>query len=302
MAEGHAERRLITAMFIDIVGSSELVALGPERMKRILDRCFSEMAAEVTAEGGTVEKYIGDAIFVIFGAPVSHEDDALRALRAAGRCLVKAATESGGRPPIPIRIGVETGDALVDLGAAQTDRQRMAVGACVNIASRLQAIAAPGTALVGPGIYEAAGDGAALEAVGDVKLKGLGRSPAWRLIAATSHRVRPRMAYVGREAELEVLELAFRRAVGGRSVLAVVSGPPGQGKTRIVEELLTRIGDGVTLLTAACRPAGELGPLEPSASSSMRPAPTVSAPASTGSSPTPRRQSASLTRSRTAPD
>ena len=263
MAEGHAERRLITAMFIDIVGSTELVALGPERMKRILDRCFSEMAAEVTAEGGTVEKYIGDAIFVIFGAPVAHEDDALRALRAAGRCLVKAAAEIEGRPPIPIRIGLETGDALVDLDATKTDRQRMAVGACVNIASRLQAIAAPGTALLGPGVREAAGDGAALEAVGDVELKGLGRSPAWRLIAATSHRVRPRMAYVGRDAELEVLELAFRRAAAGRSVLAVVSGPPGQGKTRIVEELLTRIGDGVTLLAAGCRPAGELGPLEP---------------------------------------
>ena len=263
MTEGHAERRLITAMFIDIVGSSELVTLGPERMKRVLDRFFADLAAEVTAEGGTVEKYIGDAIFVIFGAPASHEDDALRALRAAGRCLATAASANDGRPAVPIRIGVETGDALVDLAAAQTDRQRMAVGACVNLATRLQAVAAPGTALVGPGTREAVGDGAALEAVGEVELKGLGRSPAWRLVSTSARHIRPHVPYVGRQAELELLELAYKRAAGGRSVLAVVSGQAGQGKTRIVEELLARVGQGATLLVARCRPAGEAGPLEP---------------------------------------
>jgi len=188
VTEGHAERRLITAMFIDIVGSTDLVTLGPERMKRVLDRCFKDLSAEVVAEGGTVEKYIGDAIFVLFGAPVSHEDDAVRALRAAGRCLVKAAATVEGRPAISIRIGVETGDALVDLAAAQTDRQRMAVGACVNVATRLQAVAAPGTALVGPGTREAVGNGAALEPLGDFELKvsytmGSGSGPtgsSWR--------------------------------------------------------------------------------------------------------------------------
>ena len=263
MPDGHAERRLITAMFIDIVGSTELVALGPERMKRVLDRCFADLAAEVTAEGGTVEKYIGDAIFVIFGAPASHEDDALRALRAAGRCLAKAATATDGRPAVPIRVGVETGDALVDLGAAQTDRQRMAVGACVNVATRLQALASAGTALVGPGTHEAVGSGAALEPIGDVELKGLGPTPAWRLVAASKQHARPHVPFIGRAAELEVLELAFRRAASGRSVLAVVSGPPGQGKTRVVEELVARIGDQACVLVARCRPSGELGPLEP---------------------------------------
>lgn len=263
MPEGHAERRLITAMFIDIVGSSSLVELGPERMKRVLDRFFADLSAELNAEGGTVEKYIGDAIFVIFGAPVSHEDDALRALRAAGRCLAKASTATDGRPAVPIRIGVETGDALVDLGATQTNRQRMAVGGCVNVATRLQAAAAPGTALVGPGAREAVGADAALESVGKVELKGLGRSPAWRLVSASARHARPRVPYVGRQAEIELLELAFKRASGGRSVLAVVSGPAGQGKTRIVEELLARIGTGPSVLIARCRPVGEAGPLEP---------------------------------------
>jgi len=261
--EGHAERRLVTAMFIDIVGSTDLVTLGPERMKRVLDRCFKDLSAEIVAEGGTVEKYIGDAIFVLFGAPVSHEDDAVRALRAAGRCLVKAATPVDGRPPISIRIGVETGDALVDLTAAQTDRQRMAVGACVNVATRLQAVAGPGTALVGPGTREAVGGGAALEPLGDVELKGLGPTPAWRLVGASKQHARPRVPFVGRDAELEVLQLAFRRATTGRSVLAVVSGPPGQGKTRVVEELVARIGGEATVLIGRCRPAGEGSPVEP---------------------------------------
>jgi len=263
VTEGHAERRLITAMFIDIVGSTDLVTLGPERMKRVLDRCFKDLSAEVVAEGGTVEKYIGDAIFVLFGAPVSHEDDAVRALRAAGRCLVKAAATVEGRPAISIRIGVETGDALVDLAAAQTDRQRMAVGACVNVATRLQAVAAPGTALVGPGTREAVGNGAALEPLGDFELKGLGPTPAWRLISASKQHARPRVPFVGRDDELEVLQLAFRRATTGRSVLAVVSGPPGQGKTRVVEELVARIGDEATVLVGRCRPGGEGSPLEP---------------------------------------
>ena len=263
MPEGHAERRLITAMFIDIVGSSDLVTLGPERMKRVLDRFFADLSAEIAAEGGTVEKYIGDAIFAIFGAPVSHEDDALRALRAAGRCLAKAGTATDGRPAIPIRIGVETGDALVDLAAAQTDRQRMAVGGCVNVATRLQSVAAPGTALVGPGTHEVVGDAAALEPIGDVELKGLGRSAGWRLTAAPEAHLRPRVAYVGRASELEILELALRRARAGRTVLAVVSGPAGQGKSRIVEELIERTGLAASRIIARCRPAGEVGPLEP---------------------------------------
>ena len=263
MPEAHAERRLVTAMFVDIVGSTDLVTLGPERMKRVLDRCFADVSAEITAEGGTVEKYIGDAIFAIFGAPVSHEDDALRALRAAERCLAKAAQPVDDRPPMAIRIGIESGDALVDVAAASTDRQRMAVGACVNVATRLQSVATPGSALVGPGTREAVGNDAALVPIGEVELKGLGRSPAWRLVGAADRHVRPRLAYVGREAEIELLQLAFKRATGGRSVLVLVSGPAGQGKTRIVEEVLARIGDGASVLMARCRPAGEAGPLEP---------------------------------------
>src|SRR5919108_2037667 len=88
MADGHVERRMVTALFIDVVGSTALtVKLGPERLKRALDRAFAELAPIVEGEGGTVEKYVGDAIHALFGAPIAHADDPQRALRAARGCV-----------------------------------------------------------------------------------------------------------------------------------------------------------------------------------------------------------------------
>src|SRR5256885_9101607 len=126
-----AERRVITCLFIDIVGSTALtMQVPPERMKRTLDEAFAELTGLIGREAGTVEKYVGDAIFAIFGAPTAHADDPLRALRAAEACAAWAA--SHGRQ-IAIRAGIETGDALVDLSATEADRQRMSVGPCANI-------------------------------------------------------------------------------------------------------------------------------------------------------------------------
>src|SRR5438876_5027317 len=131
-----AERRIVTALFLDVVGStSSLAEQGPERMKQVLDRAFSELQRIIAGHGGTVEKYVGDAIFALFGAPVAHEDDAMRALRAAEDCA-QWSREAAGAPAI--RIGIETGDALVDMGAVVSDRGRMAVGQCINVAARLQ--------------------------------------------------------------------------------------------------------------------------------------------------------------------
>src|SRR5213594_2938301 len=122
MPEGHAERRLVTAMFIDIVGSTDLVTLGPERMKRVLDRCFSDLSSEVTAEGGTIEKFIGDAIFVIFGAPVSHEDDPQRALRCAiGMQKIFAEHSARVKAQLGIELGLRIGihSGMVVAGAVR---------------------------------------------------------------------------------------------------------------------------------------------------------------------------------------
>src|SRR5205814_9656245 len=127
-AEHRSERRLVTCLFLDVVGSTDMtVSLGPERMKRALERAFADLDEILRQHGGTIEKYIGDAIFVIFGAPAAHTDDPERALRAAIACTEWAARSRGAGGAVDVRIGVETGEALIDLDAVDM-RQQMAVG------------------------------------------------------------------------------------------------------------------------------------------------------------------------------
>jgi len=256
--EQQSERRLITALFVDVVGSTELTAkLGPERWKRVLAEAFAEIRDLIVAEGGTVEKYVGDGIFAIFGAPTAHEDDTARALRAALGCKRWAAAQIGTPVPVAVRLGVETGEALVDVRGV-TEHQQMAVGTCVVIAARLQSHADSGQVLVGPGCHAAAPNGASFEALGVVELKGLGPTPAWRLLDIQVDALRE-LPYVGRDAERDVLRMALSRVAAGRAALAIVSGPPGQGKTRLVQEFLRQDAPHVRVLLARCRPGGERG-------------------------------------------
>ena len=256
------ERRIVTSLFIDIVGSTDLLMrTSPERMKRALDQAFAELGAVITEHGGTVEKFIGDAIFAVFGVPTAHADDALRALKAADACANWAKALGEDRVPFSVRIGVETGHALVDVEAAETDRERMIVGPSVNVAARLQAAAEPGDVLVGPLCRETTEGSAAFEPMGELELKGIGRVEAWRLVDTA----RPAVAappFVGRAQEIGRLREAMERAVAGRSVLAVVIGPPGQGKSRVVSEFLAGLPD-VETLVARCRPESEQGSLTP---------------------------------------
>ncbi len=257
--ERRAERRLITCLFIDIVGSTEhTVALGPERMKRALDAAFADLRAIIEREGGTLEKYVGDEVYALFGAPTAHADDPLRALRAADAARGWARGDGESRR-FGVRAGVETGEALVDVRGTEVERQQMSVGACVNIAARLQQAAEPGQVLVGPTCHEATGDAAQFEALGSLTLKGIGPLSTWSLVRVGASRALPAVPFVGREAELDVLDFALRRARSGRAVLALVSGAPGQGKTRLVEEFLRRVGGDVQVLLARSRPGGENG-------------------------------------------
>lgn len=261
---GHEERRLVTCMFVDLVGSTDLtMRLGAERLKRELDAAFGELSRIIAEHGGTVEKYIGDAIYALFGAPVAHEDDPLRALRAAEAirdwCLTTGARHGH---PFAVRVGVETGEAVVDLEAAATTRQQMSVGPVVNIAARLQQRAEPGEVLVGPTTRSANEGAAELEELGPAELKGIGALPIWRLVRVGAPRLTA-LPFVGREAELGLLTHAHQRALKGRSVLAVVSGPPGQGKTRLVQEFLARLANGSHLIATRCRPADEVGVFAP---------------------------------------
>ena len=263
MAETRVERRVVTALFVDVVGSTALtVALGPERLKRALDRAFGELAAIISAEGGTVEKYVGDAIHALFGAPIAHADDPQRALRSARGCVRWTERHEQDRVAFRVRIAVETGEAIVDLGAVEGARHQMSVGACVNVAARLQQLAEPGQILIGPVCHAATADVGEFADLGDVELRGLGPMRAWRLTGLASRRV-GRTPLVGREAELGLLALAARRARTRRAVFALVSGPPGQGKTRLVEEFVEGLAAEARVLRARCRPAGELGARSP---------------------------------------
>ncbi|HUQ16919.1 MAG TPA: AAA family ATPase [Candidatus Saccharimonadales bacterium] len=253
MTEAHEERRLVTCVFIDIVGSTDLtVRLGPERLKGALNAAFAEVNARIVAEGGIVEKYIGDAVYALFGAPITHADDPLRALRAAHACRLWAAAPDA---PFGLRIGIETGEAIVDLSAVESTHQRMSVGAVVNAAARLEQAAEPGQVLVGPAC-RAAASGARFRSLGEMSFKGLPPMEVWELEAPGDAPAGVDLPFVGRSSELEILELAHGRS-RQRSVLALVSGPPGQGKTRVVRELLERIGRPFRV--ARFRPAGEVG-------------------------------------------
>jgi class 3 adenylate cyclase len=259
---GHEERRLVTSLFIDVVGSTELtVTLGPERLKAALDQAFSELRAVIEREGGTVEKYIGDAIYALFGAPLAHPDDPERALRSAAGARAWAASRATAEIPFGVRVGLETGEAIVDLAAAADTKQQMSVGAVVNTAARLQQRAEPGQVLVGPVAHDATAEIALFTPVGTVDLKGLGPIAVWQLDELRGTATRRRLPFVGRGSELELLGVAARRAKT-RSVLALVSGPPGQGKTRLVEEFV-QSDTGLRVLTARCRPGGEVGALAP---------------------------------------
>jgi class 3 adenylate cyclase len=263
LADSRVERRVVTAMFIDVVGSTALtVELGSERLKRTLDRAFAELAAIINGEGGTVEKYVGDAIHALFGAPIAHADDAGRALRAARACIQWTGRQEAARPVFDVRIGIETGEAIVDLGAVEGARQQMSVGACVNVAARLQQFAEPGQILVGPACHNETADAGDFADVGDVELRGLGRVHAWRFLGFAAARG-GRLPLFGRDTELALLGLAARRARSSRAVFVLVSGPPGQGKTRLVEEFVEHLADEPRVLRARCRPAGELGARSP---------------------------------------
>jgi class 3 adenylate cyclase/tetratricopeptide (TPR) repeat protein len=258
------ERRVITALFVDVVGSTSLTAeLGPERLKRALERAFSAFESAIVAEGGVVEKYVGDAIYALFGAPVAHSDDPLRALRAADSCRQLSQGADLASLPLAVRVGAETGEAIVDLEATSTARQQMSVGTCVNLAARLQQLAEPGQVLVGPACRREAGDAVTFTSLGVKDLKGIGASEVWRLDSMSGAGSARPAAFVGRAPELALLRLAFGRAQKSRSVFALVSGPPGQGKTRLVHEFIAGLGPSATVVSARCRPAGERGAQDP---------------------------------------
>ncbi|HXR27492.1 MAG TPA: adenylate/guanylate cyclase domain-containing protein, partial [Candidatus Baltobacteraceae bacterium] len=242
-----AERRVVSVLFADLVGFTTLAeGRDAEDTRELLSHYF-DLARDVIARyGGTVEKFIGDAVMAVWGAPTAHEDDAERAVRA-GLELVDAVRTLG--PNIQARAGVLTGEAAVTIGATN---QGMVAGDLVNTASRLQSAAASGTVLVGEATRRAASKAIAFEEAGEQSLKGKAAPvPAWRalrIVAEVGGRNRAEgleAPFVGRDDELRLLKDLFHATTREkRARLVSVIGPAGIGKTRLAWEFLKYV-DGL---------------------------------------------------------
>ena len=246
-----AERRLVSVLFADLVGFTPFAEeRDAEEVRDTLTRYFDLASDVITRYGGTVEKFIGDAVMAVWGAPVARENDAELAVRAALE-LVQAVRTLG--PSIEARAGVLTGEAAVTLGASN---QGMVAGDLVNTAARLQSVAPPGTVLVGEATHRAANQAIAFEPAGEQMLKGkTAPVPAWqalRVVAELGGRNRSETLeapFVGRDEELRLLKDLFH-ATGRekRARLVSVIGPAGIGKSRLAWEFSKYI-DGLVETT-----------------------------------------------------
>ena len=259
------ERRIATVLFADLVGFTTFSeSADPEHVKNLVDRCFERLVADVTAFGGQVDKIVGDAIVALFGAPVAHEDDAERAVRAALQMQRTLATlRQDLRVSAEMRVGVNTGEVLV--GALRAGGEYTAMGDVVNTASRLQAAARPGHVIVGPLTHEATRRVVRYEPLGALVVKGReGAVEAWtaeEVIALPGQRPKQtRAALVGRDPEMSLLRRMFDAALNRqRAQLVLLFGEAGVGKSRLAVELAAMAYEerGATVLKAPCLPYGE---------------------------------------------
>jgi class 3 adenylate cyclase/tetratricopeptide (TPR) repeat protein len=243
-----AHRKVVTVLFCDVVGSTALgESVDPEALQGVLQGYFERMRGIVEAHGGAVEKFIGDAVMAVFGVPVAHEDDALRACRAAVE-MRDALPELG----VEGRIGVNTGEVVTGV------EERLATGDVVNVAARLEQAARPGEVLIGSetlGLVRPAveaGDENPLELKGKTEVV-----PAWPLLAITGELERLfATPMIGRETELRRLRDAFEQAVRDRSCqLFTVLGSAGVGKSRLAAEFLA--GLDARVVRGRCLSYGE---------------------------------------------
>jgi class 3 adenylate cyclase/tetratricopeptide (TPR) repeat protein len=263
---GDEARKVVTVFFTDVADSTALGdQLDPELLRRVMWRYFDVVQGVLERHGGTVEKFIGDAVMAVFGVPVVREDDALRAVRAAvelGDALealdAELSREHGIR--IAARTGINTGEVIV--GGGRPD-QKLATGDAVNVAARLEQAAAPGEVLLGAATYAAIADAVDAEPAPPVAAKGKSEP----LVAYRLAGLRPDVPaffrpiatpFVGRGDELRHLRAAFDEAVAMRAPrLATIVGVPGVGKSRLARELLAELRDEASVLVGRCTPYGE---------------------------------------------
>ena len=260
----------MTAVFADLVGSTARAErLDPEDVRALLAPFHARVRAELERFGGTVEKFIGDAVVALFGAPVAHEDDPERAVRAAlaVQDAIAELNEGDPRLALEVRVGVATGEALVALDADPAAGEGLAAGDVLNTAARLQAAAPPGAVLVGESTARASAHAIEYEAVAPVDARGKARpvlarralAPRSRLgVDVRQHGAAP---LVGRRRELELVLAALERARSEREAqLVTLVGVPGIGKSRLVWEALRAVDaepEPTTWRQGRCLPYGD---------------------------------------------
>ncbi|MGA9159587.1 MAG: adenylate/guanylate cyclase domain-containing protein [Actinomycetota bacterium] len=259
-------RKTVTVVFCDVTGSTALgERLDPESLRTVMSRYFDRMQGVLESHGGTVEKFIGDAVMAVFGIPVLHEDDALRAVRAAGEMRDALAQlnddlEREWSVTLQTRIGVNTGPVVA---GDPSGGQALVTGDAVNTAARLEQAAEPGEILIGEDTFGLTRDAVEAEPVDPLAVKGKAEAVgAYRLLSVRTgvagHERRLDSPMVGRDLQLRMLLDAFEAVTTEDAChLFTVMGPAGIGKSRLVLEFISAIGDRAQVLSGRCLSYGE---------------------------------------------
>ncbi len=255
-------RKTVTILFSDVAGSTAMgEKLDPESLREVMGRYFAVMSAAIERHGGTVEKFIGDAVMAVFGLPQAHEDDALRAVRAAldmrtGLDALNEDLEHRYGVTMANRTGVNTGEVVTDEAAGN---QRLATGDAVNVAARLEQAAPAMETLLGALTHALVRDAVEVEAVEPLELKGKSeRVPAYRLLGLASRERAVATPLIGRADELGALRAAAAAAgADGSGRLVTVVGEAGVGKSRLLREFTDGLEGSATVIRGRCLPYGE---------------------------------------------
>jgi predicted ATPase/class 3 adenylate cyclase len=260
---GSETRKTVTVLFADMVDSTGLgERLDPEALRDVMSRYFESAEAAIKAHGGNVEKFIGDAIMAVFGIPQVHEDDALRALRAAEEIQLRIIALNEARPeaePISVRVGINTGEVIAGTGShGRAD----VIGDVINAAARLEKHAPPGGIVIGNATHRLVRDSVTSETLGPIMLKGKEAPLEAHMVVAVQPASADMRTFgapmVGRVREMETLERAFERVVNDRvCTLFTLLGVAGIGKSRMLAELPRRASTSPRVLTGRCLPYGD---------------------------------------------
>jgi class 3 adenylate cyclase len=265
LAPSQEVRKTVTVVFCDLKGSAELAGrLDSEALREVLTLYFSAMKPVLERHGGTVEKYIGDVIMAMFGLPRMHEDDALRAVRAAAQMREALADlnptlRAGYGVVLENRTGISTGEVVSGVGGGSS---RLATGEAVKVAARLEQAAPPGEILIGESTYRVVREAVKVVPVESSRLgDGPESVPAYRLVSVTPGAGSARPAarpLVGRERELAALGAEFRRSVAGpEERLITVTGEAGIGKSQLIAEFVRSIAGQAAVLRGRCLSYGD---------------------------------------------